>query len=94
MAAARFMSYRPLEAPGSDSQIYGLTGQVQQAGPLGGVVRDSAGNLYGTAFSLGPGNVGLVFELSPGIGGWTYTVLHTFTDLDGDGGLPSWGTWC
>ena len=72
----------------SYSQIYGLTGEVEQAGPLGGVVRDSAGNLYGTAFSLGPGNVGLVFELSPGLGGWSYTVLHTFTDLDGDGGLP------
>ena len=70
--------------------LYALQGRVEQNGPLAGVTRDSAGNLYGTAYSLGPGNVGLIFKLSPTEGGWTYTVLHMFTDT-GDGALPMGG---
>jgi hypothetical protein len=45
---------------------------------------DSAGNLYGTtpgAFSSG----GTVWELSPSAGGWTFTVLHTFTGCNNCG---------
>lgn len=65
------------------SLVDGLTGHVQQNGPLTGVTRDSAGNLYGTAFSLGGINSGLIFELSPSNGGWTYTLLHQFDFHDG-----------
>lgn len=39
---------------------------------------DGGGNLYGLAESGGPGNSGTVFELSPGAGGWTLTVLYAF----------------
>jgi uncharacterized repeat protein (TIGR03803 family) len=48
--------------------------------PEAGVVFDSAGNLYGTTDSGGPGNgFGTVFELSPATGGrWTEKVLFTF----------------
>jgi uncharacterized repeat protein (TIGR03803 family) len=47
-----------------------------------GVIRDSAGNLYGTAFAgEPPANEGAVFKLappsSPG-GTWTETTLHSF----------------
>ncbi len=65
------------------AQLYGLTGHVEQNGPTAGVVRDSAGNLYGTAYSLGPNNAGLVFKLTPSNGGWTYTLLHQFEFTDG-----------
>ncbi len=47
--------------------------------PLGGLVFDHAGNLYGTSEYGGIHGGGTVFELSPnGSGGWTETVLHNF----------------
>ena len=47
--------------------------------PLGGLVADSSGNLYGTTAAGGGSNTGTVYELSPGTGGvWTETVLHRF----------------
>ncbi|HEY6764246.1 MAG TPA: choice-of-anchor tandem repeat GloVer-containing protein, partial [Candidatus Sulfotelmatobacter sp.] len=49
--------------------------------PLSGLIRDAAGNLYGTAVSGGYlCSCGVVFELSPtSTGGWKETVLHSFT---------------
>jgi uncharacterized repeat protein (TIGR03803 family) len=53
---------------------------------------DAAGNLYGTASIAGNlsgcsgHGCGVVFELSPSSGGWTETVLHTFTGHS-DGGI-------
>ena len=54
------------------------------AWPDAAPIMDSAGNLYGTtpgAFSSG----GTVWELSPSAGGWTFTVLHTFTGCNNCG---------
>jgi uncharacterized repeat protein (TIGR03803 family) len=42
-----------------------------------GMIKDSAGNFYGTWYSYH--NNGGVFELSPSSSGWTETVLYTFT---------------
>lgn len=51
--------------------------------PFGGVIFDKAGNLYGTTSAGGVGGNGgwgVVYELSPGVGGvWTETVLHDFS---------------
>ncbi len=56
--------------------------------PMGGLIFDAAGNLYGTT-SLGGGPVhpaGVVYELTPTQGGgWTQSVLHAFNGLDGFG---------
>ena len=72
------------------NQVYAFAGGSDWTVRSAPVLRDSAGNLYGTTFEVGGGaNVGEVFELSPSNGGWTYTVLHDFTDDHGDGGLPS-----
>ncbi len=57
--------------------------------PLGGLVFDSEGNLYGTTFT--GGNLsqcdgygcGTVFRLSPSNGQWTLTTLHNFDGNDG-----------
>jgi uncharacterized repeat protein (TIGR03803 family) len=47
--------------------------------PYSSPIFDVAGNLYGTATSGGgPGKYGTVFELTPGFGGWSLTVLHRF----------------
>ena len=58
--------------------------------PTGGVIFDSAGNLYGTTQFGGSGNCsvgfgcGTVFKLSPdGNGGWNETILHEFNGSDG-----------
>ena len=50
------------------------------AGPLTGLVMDQAGNLYGSTFGGGSNNAGLVFELSPANGRWTYTILYNFVE--------------
>lgn len=56
--------------------------------PLGPVIFDKAGNLYGTTEYGGTGQFGTVFELSPSAGGtWTDSILYNFTD-ETDGGLP------
>jgi uncharacterized repeat protein (TIGR03803 family) len=47
-------------------------------GPYGGLVMDSAGNLYGTTRNDGVYGQGSVFKLTPSVGGWTYTSLHDF----------------
>jgi uncharacterized repeat protein (TIGR03803 family) len=53
-------------------------------GPTGGLLFDSAGNIYGTTNGGGPycgsdGGCGTVYELSPTSGGgWTETILHNF----------------
>jgi uncharacterized repeat protein (TIGR03803 family) len=50
------------------------------AEPYGGLVFDAAGNLYGTTFLGGAHNAGTVFELTPAVGGgWTETVLYSFS---------------
>jgi uncharacterized repeat protein (TIGR03803 family) len=49
------------------------------AGPVGSLIMDAAGNLYGTTDSGGMGNSGTVFKLVPnGNGGYSETVLYGF----------------
>jgi uncharacterized repeat protein (TIGR03803 family) len=51
--------------------------------PQGGVIFDSAGNLYGTTTQGGMG-WGTIFELTPGARGiWTEQILHSFSGTDG-----------
>ena len=60
--------------------------------PEGGLVRDAAGNLYGTAHSGGNGFGldGTVFEISPQSGGgWSEIVLHSFGAYETDGINPT-----
>jgi uncharacterized repeat protein (TIGR03803 family) len=52
-------------------------------GPMGGVVLDTGGNVYGTTAYGGDG-FGTVFKLMPDANGkWSDTVLHTFNGKDG-----------
>ena len=70
--------------------LYTFTGGADGVEPIGGVVLDDAGNLYGTASAGGDPacQCGTVFELSPSQNGWTFTILHTFTGADSDGAYP------
>jgi uncharacterized repeat protein (TIGR03803 family) len=55
--------------------LYAFTGRADGATPYAGLVRDAAGNLYGTTFKGGAHGHGTVFKLD-GLG--KETVLHSF----------------
>jgi uncharacterized repeat protein (TIGR03803 family) len=57
--------------------------------PGSGVVFDNAGNLYGTT-EYGGSDFGTVYELTPSGGGWTESILYTFTG-GSDGYYPVGG---
>jgi uncharacterized repeat protein (TIGR03803 family) len=63
---------------GKETVLYAFTGGDDGTGyaPYGGVVRDSSGNLYGTAKFAGAYGGGIVFMLPAGGG---ETVLYNFT---------------
>jgi len=62
-------------------------GYSDGAYPYSRVIRDSAGNLYGTTWGGGTNDGGTVFEMSPSGLGWTHTVLYSFQAAT-DGGNP------
>jgi uncharacterized repeat protein (TIGR03803 family) len=85
----------------SYSALYAFQGGNDGITPTGYMVFDSKGNLYGTT-QVGGGATegGTVYQLKPPArkdGAWTETVLHAFTDSNGDGALPAsgltWGKW-
>ena len=57
------------------------------AGPIGPLVRDASGNLYGITESGGASGQGVVFKLDPS---GKETLLYTFTG-GADGGVPTAG---
>jgi len=59
--------------------LYGFTGGNDGAYPVGGVISDQSGNLYGTTNSTAYGGGGTVFELKPSNGGWMFNLLYSFT---------------
>jgi uncharacterized repeat protein (TIGR03803 family) len=61
--------------------------------PQAEVILDTAGNVYGTTPQGGTFNQGTVFELSPASGGWTESVLYSFTGTPGDQGRPESPLW-
>jgi uncharacterized repeat protein (TIGR03803 family) len=80
-----------LSPGGTYTVLYSFTGGADGAEPIAGLVRDAAGNLYGTTQYGGatstcspPLGCGVVFKLSPT---GTETVLHSFT-RGADGAFP------
>ena len=69
-----------VSAAGQETVLYTFTGGADGKYPSGGVIRDSAGNLYGTAGSGGAGNAGVVYRIDTA---GHETVLHSFTGVDG-----------
>ncbi len=74
----------------TESALYRFGSQNNDGGgdPHAGVVMDGNGNLYGTGPYGGTYEGGTVYELTPGSGGWSETVLHEFDGNTGDGGRP------
>jgi len=74
-----------ISASGAESVLYSFAGGADGATPVAALVRDKAGNLYGTTSSGGnDSNEGTVFEISSN---GTKTTLYTFTG-GADGGEP------
>jgi uncharacterized repeat protein (TIGR03803 family) len=75
---------------GQLTTLYSFAGAPDGYYPLGNLVRDSAGNLYGTTFLGGDaqchdydyGGCGILFKIDPT---GKETIVHTFTGAPGDG---------
>jgi len=76
-----------LDASGKETILYSFSGGTDGTNPLGSLVRDATGSLYGTTLNGGNFGKGIAFKLSKA---GKLTVLHTFTD-GADGGQPSGG---
>jgi uncharacterized repeat protein (TIGR03803 family) len=73
----------------TETVLHSFSGKDGQF-PYSNLIFDSSGNMYGTTSAGGATGNGTVFELSPnGSGGWTETVLYSFTGsaFYPDGGL-------
>ena len=70
-----------LSATGQETALYTFTNGADGANPAADLVRDSAGNLYGTT-KLGGASYGVVFKVDPS---GAETPLHTFS---GNGAGP------
>jgi uncharacterized repeat protein (TIGR03803 family) len=76
-----------LDTAGNETVLYTFTGGADGTNPLLGLIRDSAGNLYGTTFTGGTAGAGVVYKVDSA---GNETVLHTFTG-GADGGSPDAG---
>jgi uncharacterized repeat protein (TIGR03803 family) len=63
--------------------LYDFRGGSDGKAPMGGVVADVQGNLYGTTMRGGPSNFGTVFKLSPTKNGYAESILYAFTSTSG-----------
>lgn len=69
------------QGDGAEAVLYNFTGGSDGSQPYGGLIFDSAGDLYGTTYRGGTSNAGTVYRLTPAdrqAGTWTQTVLYSF----------------
>ena len=74
-----------VSSKGKEKVLYNFTGGTDGGYPVGSLVMDAHGNLYGTAEQYGTAGHGTVYELSAT---GTLTVLHAFTG-GADGAVPN-----
>jgi uncharacterized repeat protein (TIGR03803 family) len=72
--------------PWDETVVYRFTGNGSGDAPIGTIVFDGAGNLYGTTNEGGSttggcahSNCGVVYKLTRSNGGWTQSVIYQFT---------------
>jgi uncharacterized repeat protein (TIGR03803 family) len=72
-------------ASAQETILHSFNGNDEQDGnePVGGVVLDRSGNLYGTTFNGGILGDGTVYELSPESSSWKFTQLLSFNGWGG-----------
>lgn len=67
----------------TETDIHEFTNLSDGGSPVGGLIFDGAGNLYGASSGGGSGGGGVVFELSPSNGSWMFQVLYAFAGTGG-----------
>jgi uncharacterized repeat protein (TIGR03803 family) len=83
-AALLLIAITVMLAPGAMAQskyktLYRFTGGADGRWPAAGLIRDQAGNLYGTTLGGGAHIQGTAFKLAPNSdGSWTESVLYSF----------------
>ena len=70
----------------TEQVLYSFGSGTDGTAPVGRVMFDAAGNLYGTTSAGGTYGYGTVFQLMPG-SAWTENTLHSFQNAD-DGATP------
>jgi uncharacterized repeat protein (TIGR03803 family) len=76
----------------TETVLHSFGNGTDGAEPVGGLILDGSGNLFGTTSEGGIHTFGAVFELSPRQGGgWTEAVLHSFNVNGTDGAFPDAG---
>jgi uncharacterized repeat protein (TIGR03803 family) len=73
----------PTASGWKETTLFNFIGGSGEGVPMGGVVLDSSGNLFGTTEFGGDFGSGTVFELSQTAGVWQLTTLHSFNAYDG-----------
>ncbi len=76
-----------LDPRGKETVLYRFKGKADGRAPFGALIRDSAGNLYGTTMKGGTSRAGVVFKLDPT---GKETVLYSFRG-GADGRTPQAG---
>ena len=71
---------------GKETVLYSFMAGTDGCYPYGGLLRDNAGNLYGTTEVCGASGVGTVFKVSKS---GKETILHSFAGPPSDGEFPS-----
>jgi len=75
-----------VKSNGAETVLHSFAGGITDGcNPYGGLLRDKAGNLYGTTNKCGASDVGTVFKVKPN---GKETVLHSFTGDASDGSYP------
>jgi uncharacterized repeat protein (TIGR03803 family) len=77
-----------VDTSGNETVLYSFTGAADGDSPFAGLVRDSAGNFYGTTNGGGASGAGVVFKVNTS---GNETVLYSFTG-GADGSSPLWVT--
>ncbi len=67
----------------TETVLYNFQGQSDGEYPVGGLIMDKAGTLYGSTFLGGDNGGGTVYQLSPSGGNWALTTLHSFSTYYG-----------
>jgi len=74
---------------GKETVLYSFMAGADGCYPYGGLLRDKAGNLYGTTEVCGASGVGTVFKLTKD---GKESILHSFAGPPSDGEFPSFTT--
>jgi len=66
-----------LAPDGTETVLHSFASRDDGGLPVGGLIKDSAGNFYGTATEYGPSSAGTVYKLAAD---GTLTVIYSFSD--------------